>query len=255
MSLVVNAQVPCGHRRARPGQPAPRQELDDRLRGRGDGHLRRLARSSASPSTSTAGAKKRAADGAAEGRDRLRWSCWASTTTALKEGTTASSPTRVLHHQLPGALAKVLNDAFGIEHGLITTVHAYTNDQRILDVPHKDLRRARAAAEPTSSRPPPAPRAPWARSCPSWRASWTACAMRVPVPDGSVVDSTWRRSKKKVTGRGGQRGPGSAAAKRATHEGRPGVHRRRRSSRPTSSATRTARWSTPSRPMVMAATP
>lgn len=42
--------------------------------------------------------------------------------------------------------AKVINDAFGIKKGLMTTVHAYTNDQRILDLPHKDLRRARAAA-------------------------------------------------------------------------------------------------------------
>ena len=43
-------------------------------------------------------------------------------------------------------VAKVLNDAFGIDKGLMTTIHAYTNDQRILDLPHKDLRRARAAA-------------------------------------------------------------------------------------------------------------
>ncbi len=52
--------------------------------------------------------------------------------------------------------AKVINDSFGIERGLMTTVHSYTNDQRILDVVHQDLRRARAAA-PTSSRRPPAP--------------------------------------------------------------------------------------------------
>src|SRR5206468_3416665 len=52
-------------------------------------------------------------------------------------------------------VAKVLHDSFGIEHGLMTTIHAYTNDQNILDLPHRDLRRARAAAPnmiPTSTR-------------------------------------------------------------------------------------------------------
>ncbi len=60
-------------------------------------------------------------------------------------------------------MAKVLHENFGIEHGLMTTVHAYTNDQRMLDMPHKDLRRARAAAC-SSSRPRPAPPGPSARS-------------------------------------------------------------------------------------------
>jgi glyceraldehyde 3-phosphate dehydrogenase len=84
-------------------------------------------------------------------------------------------------------LAKVLNDSFGIEHGLMTTVHAYTNDQRTLDLPHSDLRRARAAASniiPTSTG---AARAV-GKILPELQGKLDGCAMRVPVPDGSVVD-------------------------------------------------------------------
>jgi len=84
-------------------------------------------------------------------------------------------------------LAKVLNDAFGIEHGLMTTVHAYTNDQRVQDMPHKDLRRARAAAVniiPTSTG---AARAV-GKILPELAGKLDGCAMRVPVPNGSVVD-------------------------------------------------------------------
>jgi glyceraldehyde 3-phosphate dehydrogenase len=84
-------------------------------------------------------------------------------------------------------LAKVLNDAFGIEHGLMTTVHAYTNDQRTLDLPHKDLRRARAAATniiPTSTG---AARAV-GKILPELQGKLDGFSMRVPVPDGSVVD-------------------------------------------------------------------
>ena len=53
---------------------------------------------------------------------------------------------RQLHDELPGPVAKVLHETFGIEKGLMTTVHAYTNDQRLQDLPHDDLYRARAAA-------------------------------------------------------------------------------------------------------------
>ncbi|MEM7308144.1 MAG: type I glyceraldehyde-3-phosphate dehydrogenase [Planctomycetota bacterium] len=84
-------------------------------------------------------------------------------------------------------LAKVLQDKFGIESGLMTTVHAFTNDQAILDVPHKDLRRARAAAEniiPTSTG---AARAV-GKVLPVLNGKLDGCAMRVPVKDGSVVD-------------------------------------------------------------------
>ena len=51
-----------------------------------------------------------------------------------------------MHYECLAPMAKVLDDEFGVEHGLITTIHAYTADQRIQDAPHKDLRRARAAA-------------------------------------------------------------------------------------------------------------
>ena len=84
-------------------------------------------------------------------------------------------------------LAKVLDERFGIVRGLMTTVHAYTNDQRILDLPHKDLRRARAAAEniiPTSTG---AARAV-GKVLPQLNGKLDGCAMRVPVKDGSVVD-------------------------------------------------------------------
>ncbi len=96
-----------------------------------------------------------------------------------------------------GPMAKVLDAAFGIEHGLMTTVHAYTNDQRILDLPHKDLRRARAAAEniiPTSTG---AARAV-GKVLPHLNGKLDGCAMRVPVKDGSVVDLVFK-TKKKVT--------------------------------------------------------
>tara|TARA_R110002072_G_scaffold225505_11_gene382636 strand:- start:25 stop:1074 length:1050 start_codon:yes stop_codon:yes gene_type:complete len=84
-------------------------------------------------------------------------------------------------------VAKVLDDAFGIQHGLMTTVHAYTNDQRILDLPHGDLRRSRAAAVniiPTSTG---AARAV-GKILPGLKGKLDGMSMRVPVPDGSVVD-------------------------------------------------------------------
>lgn len=84
-------------------------------------------------------------------------------------------------------MAKVLNDAFGITRGLMTTVHAYTNDQVTLDFPHKDLRRARAAAEniiPTTTGAAKAT----ALAIPELDGKLDGIAMRVPVPDGSVTD-------------------------------------------------------------------
>ncbi|AEC01699.1 type I glyceraldehyde-3-phosphate dehydrogenase [Parasphaerochaeta coccoides] len=86
-------------------------------------------------------------------------------------------------------LAKVLNDNFGIERGLMTTVHAYTNDQVILDQPHKDLRRARSAAQsiiPTSTGAAKA----IGKVIPALDGKLHGGAMRVPVPTGSIVDLT-----------------------------------------------------------------
>jgi glyceraldehyde 3-phosphate dehydrogenase len=86
-------------------------------------------------------------------------------------------------------LAKILNDSFGIETGFMTTIHAYTNDQRILDLPHSDLRRARSAAInliPTSTG---AARA-IGLVIPELQGKVDGVAIRAPVPDGSIVDLT-----------------------------------------------------------------
>ncbi len=84
-------------------------------------------------------------------------------------------------------IAKILDESFGIENGFMTTVHAYTNDQRLADVPHKDLRRARAAAENIIPTTTGAARAV-GKVLPHLKGKLDGMAMRVPVPDGSVVD-------------------------------------------------------------------
>ena len=86
-------------------------------------------------------------------------------------------------------MAKVLDDSFGIERGLMTTIHAYTNDQSILDYPHSDLRRARAAAInmiPTSTGAAKA----ISLVLPQLKGRLDGYAMRVPVPTGSATDLT-----------------------------------------------------------------
>lgn len=86
-------------------------------------------------------------------------------------------------------MAKAIDDAFGIDHGLMTTIHAYTNDQVILDFPHKDLRRARAAAInmiPTSTGAAKA----IGLVLPQLKGKLDGYAMRVPVPTGSATDLT-----------------------------------------------------------------
>src|SRR6476661_4735767 len=91
-------------------------------------------------------------------------------------------------------LAKVLHDSFGIERGMMTTVHAYTADQKLQDLPHKDLRRARAAADnviPTSTG---ANRAV-AEVLPELAGKFQGMAFRVPILDVSVVDLTIELSK------------------------------------------------------------
>jgi len=84
-------------------------------------------------------------------------------------------------------VVKVLHDSCGIKHGFMTTAHAYTNDQRILDLPHQDLRRARAAALsiiPTSTGAAVAT----TEVIPELKGKVHGVALRVPVPDGSIVD-------------------------------------------------------------------
>jgi glyceraldehyde 3-phosphate dehydrogenase len=91
-------------------------------------------------------------------------------------------------------IAKILDDAFGLEEGFITTVHAYTNDQRLADVPHKDFRRSRAAGEniiPTTTGAAKAV----GKVLPQLKGKLDGLAMRVPVPDGSIVDLACRGKK------------------------------------------------------------
>ncbi|MCP5061246.1 MAG: type I glyceraldehyde-3-phosphate dehydrogenase [Ignavibacteriae bacterium] len=84
-------------------------------------------------------------------------------------------------------MVKVLNDTFGVTKGLMTTIHSYTNDQRILDLPHSDLRRARSAAVsiiPTTT----GAAAAVGKVIPELNGKLDGMAMRVPVPDGSITD-------------------------------------------------------------------
>ena len=95
-------------------------------------------------------------------------------------------------------IVKILNEAFGIERGFMTTVHAYTNDQRLADVPHTDLRRSRSAAEniiPTETWAPIAVQ----QILPDLAGRLNGMAMTVPVPDGSTVDlTTWLKKNASV---------------------------------------------------------
>ena len=84
-------------------------------------------------------------------------------------------------------MIKVLNDNFGMEKGLMTTIHAYTNDQRLLDFPHEDLRRARSAAVSIIPTTTGAAKAV-GKIIPELNGKLDGLAMRVPVPDGSIVD-------------------------------------------------------------------
>jgi glyceraldehyde 3-phosphate dehydrogenase len=91
-------------------------------------------------------------------------------------------------------VAKVLHESFGIVSGLMTTIHSYTNDQRILDLPHKDLRRARAAALsmiPTSTGAAKALK----EVLPALSGKLDGISIRVPTPNVSLVDFTARLEK------------------------------------------------------------
>ncbi|HTR02899.1 MAG TPA: type I glyceraldehyde-3-phosphate dehydrogenase [Thermoanaerobaculia bacterium] len=91
-------------------------------------------------------------------------------------------------------IAMILDDRFGLEEGVMTTVHAYTNDQRLADVPHKDLRRSRAAVEniiPTTT----GAAKTVGKVLPRLKGRLDGIAVRVPVPDGSIVDLTCRLAR------------------------------------------------------------
>jgi glyceraldehyde 3-phosphate dehydrogenase len=109
-------------------------------------------------------------------------------------------------------VAKVLNDAIGIERGLMTTIHAYTNDQKILDQIHSDLRRARAAAMNIIPTTTGAARAV-GEVLPELKGKLDGSAIRVPVPDGSLVDLTFT-PKRDVT-----KDEVNAILKKASEEG------------------------------------
>jgi glyceraldehyde 3-phosphate dehydrogenase len=88
-------------------------------------------------------------------------------------------------------IAKILDQTFGVEEGFMTTVHAYTNDQRLADVPHKDFRRSRAASVNIIPTTTGAARAV-GKVLPQLQGKLDGLAMRVPVPDGSIVDLVCR---------------------------------------------------------------
>ena len=148
-------------------------------------------------------------------------SCSASTTT---------STTRRKHHIISNAscttnclapVAKVLHESFGIKKGWMTTVHSYTNDQQLLDLPHKDLRRARAAALsiiPTTTGAALAV----GEVLPELKGKLDGIAMRVPTPNVSVRRPGGARRQEDVEGRG-QRGVQGGGGRRA--EGHPAVRR------------------------------
>ena len=140
-------------------------------------------------------------------------------------------------------VAKVLHEAVGIEHGLMTTIHAYTADQRLQDMPHKDLRRARAAALnliPTTTGAAKAV----GLVLPELNGKLNGFSMRAPVPTGSVVDLTRGRLQGHHR-RGGRRRVQGGGRRRP--QGNPRLHRGSDRLDATSSATRTRRSSTPSR--------
>jgi glyceraldehyde 3-phosphate dehydrogenase len=97
-------------------------------------------------------------------------------------------------------IAKILDERFGLEEGFMTTVHAYTNDQRLADVPHKDLRRSRAAAANIIPTTTGAARAV-GKVLPRLEGRLDGIAMRVPVPDGSVVDLSCRVTRPATSAR------------------------------------------------------
>jgi glyceraldehyde 3-phosphate dehydrogenase len=84
-------------------------------------------------------------------------------------------------------MVKVLNDTFGVDHGFMTTIHSYTNDQRVLDLPHKDLRRARAAALSIIPTTTGAARTV-GKVIPALKGKLDGFSLRVPTPDASITD-------------------------------------------------------------------
>ena len=140
-------------------------------------------------------------------------------------------------------VAKVLNDSVGIERGLMTTIHAYTADQRLQDMPHSDLRRARAAALNLIPASTGAAKAV-GLVLPELNGKLSGMAVRAPVATGSVVDLTFQSSRETSVE---EINEAVAATQRLVRWPGSSPTRRTRSSPPTSSRTRTRRSSTPAR--------
>ena len=133
-----------------------------------------------------------------------------------------SSPTRPAPRTAWRRWPRSLHDAFGIERGLMTTIHAYTHDQNLQDGPHKDLRRARAAAlniVPTSTGAAKA----IGLVLPELKGKLDGFAMRVPVPTGSATDLTVHASREASADEINARGQGR---RRGPAQGHPHLHRR-----------------------------
>ena len=137
-------------------------------------------------------------------RARRRRSCSASTSTRTTRRRTTSSPTRPARRTASRRSRRCCNDTVGIEHGLMTTIHAYTADQRLQDMPHNDLRRARAAALNLIPASTGAAKA-IGLVIPELNGKLNGFAVRAPVPTGSVVDLTVD-GEARDDRRGGQRG-------------------------------------------------
>ena len=142
-------------------------------------------------------------------------------------------------------VAKVLNDAIGIDHGFMTTIHSYTGDQPTLDTLHKDLYRARAAALSMIPTTTGAAKAV-GLVLPELKGKLDGSAIRVPTPNVSVGRFQIRRQARHHD-RGDQRGDQGGRGRRPA-EGHPRLHRRCPMSRPTSTTTTIPRCSTSTRP-------
>ena len=184
LAAAGRRRVDRGLRRARSREPA----LGGPRRRRGDRVERALPHREGAGKHLAAGARKVIDLGPGEGPRRDR-----GPRRELRRGLRPGPPPDhlqcLLHDELPGPVAKVLHEELGIRHGLMTTIHAYTSDQKLQDGPHKDLRRARAAAVnmiPTSTGAAKA----LGVVIPELEGKLHGYAMRVPMPTGSVVDLT-----------------------------------------------------------------
>ena len=187
--LVVDGNAGQGLRRARPGQPAV-----GRPRRRRRPRVHRLLHRAATTRPSTWRRGRRRSSSRRRPRARTSPSCSASTSTSTtsREHDVISNASCTTNCLAP--FAKVAHETVGIKHGLMTTIHAYTGDQRLQDAPHSDLRRARAAAMnlvPTSTGAAKAV----GLVLPELNGKLHGFSIRAPVITGSVVDLTFEAAR------------------------------------------------------------